>query len=67
MNMVLFVISPIKDEKIERGILKVIRVNFIILMNSITVVKVSITYRKQEKMILNRNIKWRYWKRKSLK
>lgn len=60
MNMVLFVISPIKDEKIERGILKVIRVNFIILMNSITVVKVSITYRKQEKMILNRNIKWRY-------
>lgn len=60
MNMVLFVISPIKDEKIERGILKVIRVNFIILINSITVVKVSITYRKQEKMILNRNIKWRY-------
>lgn len=58
--MVLFVISPIKDEKIERGILKVIRVNFIILINSITVVKVSITYRKQEKMILNRNIKWRY-------
>ena len=41
MNMVLFVISPIKDEKIERGILKVIRENFIILINSITVVKVS--------------------------